>query len=49
MVKKIWFSGLLGVKKVENSPKWQKIVSHSISQEPCMIMHDMIVIYSAYV
>ena len=32
-----WFSGLLGGKMAKNGPKWQKNVSHPISQEPHLI------------
>ena len=43
--KKFWFCGLLGgkggggegVKKAKNSPKWQKILSHFVSQELYLI------------
>ena len=36
---KFWFFGLLGGKRAENGPKWQKILSvtYSISQEPYII------------
>ena len=36
---KFWFSGLLGGggNRAENGPKWQKILSHSVSQELYLI------------
>ena len=37
---KFWFCGLLGaewVKKAKNGPKWQKILSHFVSQELYLI------------
>ena len=34
---KFWFSVFLGGKRPKNRPKWEKILSRSISQEPCII------------
>ena len=40
---KFWFLGLLGGKRAKNGPKWQKIISRSISQEPYIILLSFIV------
>ena len=32
-----WFSGLLGVKREKSDPKWQKILSRSVTQLPYLI------------
>ena len=40
---KLWFFGLLGDKRAKNSPKWQKILLCSISQETYIVWSSFVV------